>query len=68
MFILTINGYPEICSESKDKLQNRINDEIASILNNPKLEVERHTTNTIWYFNGTSHFMKKYEIKQITVI
>lgn len=68
MYILSCNIYPIVASEDYEKLEEVIQKEIDSILNNPKYDEQRHTEDEVWYYNGISHIHKKYEIKQIQVI
>lgn len=68
MFVLTINGYPKVCSEDSNKLEEIINNEIEQILNNPKYDEQRYTNNEVWYYNGIIHCHYIYDIKLIKVI
>jgi hypothetical protein len=68
MYILTCNKYPIVASEDYKKLEEVMQKEIDAVLNNPKYDEQRHTVDEVWYYNGVSHFYKKYRIEQITTI
>lgn len=68
MYILTCNDKPVIASEDSDTLEEIIQKSIDSVLNNSKLDEQRHTEDEVWYYNGINHVHKKYEIKEIQVI